>query len=261
MNFLPRLDLPDVTLIAVTSVNLLATVRSLQHSMSKARFATCKLLTHCVDISRCPGIEIHKINEIKSSHDYSYFILNELFDYITTTHCLIVQWDSQIINTEAWSNSFLDFDYIGASWPQFTDGRNVGNGGFSLRSRRLLELCRKPGFAAQHPEDIAICRTNRKFLEQCGIKYADSLVADCFSTERTGDLRNSFGYHGIWNMPDALGHDEFWRFYSVLDERTSLHHDFWPLLRLVIGGPGGLGRASTMIRDRLLTKRNSRTPS
>jgi hypothetical protein len=99
----------------------------------------------------------------------------------------------------------LDYDYIGATWPQFDDGLVVGNGGFSLRSRRLLHLLEDDIFEAHHPEDVAICRTWRKMLEEAhGIRFAPPELASTFSAERSGDLRETFGFHGFFNMPDIL---------------------------------------------------------
>ena len=69
-------------------------------------------------------------------------MLQELHDHISTAHALCIQWDGYVLNAQAWDASFLDYDYIGSVWPQFGDGHRVGNGGFSLRSKRLLEAWR-----------------------------------------------------------------------------------------------------------------------
>ena len=47
-----------------------------------------------------------------------------------------------MLDGAAWRPEFLDYDYIGAVWPHVLDKYNVGNGGFSLRSKALLEACR-----------------------------------------------------------------------------------------------------------------------
>jgi hypothetical protein len=79
---------------------------------------------------------------------------------------------------------------------------NVGNGGFSLRSRRLMEIvATDPAITTYHPEDVAICRTHRRHLERAhGIRYAPEEAARRFSIEgykqpgRT--YTNEFGFHG-----------------------------------------------------------------
>jgi len=81
----------------------------------------------------------------------------------------------------------------------------VGNGGFSLRSRRLHQILGKPEFAPLHPEDTVICRTWRRTLEdEHGIVFAPPDVANRFSAERMGDIGQSFGFHGLFNMPDVM---------------------------------------------------------
>ena len=52
---------------------------------------------------------------------------------------LLIQWDGYVVNPEAWDPAFLGCDYLGAKWYWHDDGMRVGNGGFSLRSRRLLD--------------------------------------------------------------------------------------------------------------------------
>jgi hypothetical protein len=254
-NFCPaheRLHLPQVTLCAVTSVNVAATLRAIEVSLRLVRFGACKLLTDAKVSSAHPEIEVVPIPRLGSSAAYSDFILVGLPDHVTTTHCLVVQWDGHLIDAGRWQDAFLDYDYIGASWPQFKDGHDVGNGGFSLRTRHLMELCRNPAFVPVHPEDVAIGRTNRTWLEEQGMRFAPRDLADVFAAERTGDPQETFGYHGVWNMPRAIGAEAFWQVYRQLDERGTLKRDFCGMLRDIARSPGGIRRAGRMIIDRYL---------
>lgn len=247
-----RLSLPQVTVCAVTSVNVAATLRALEACLAQADFGACLLLTNAPVPPVDPRIRMVPIAPLESAAAYSDFILRRLPDHVATSHCLVVQWDGHIVDAGRWEDAFLDHDYIGASWPQFDDGHDVGNGGFSLRSRRLMEACRSPQFRAAHPEDVAIGRTNRAWLEAQGLRFAPRALADRFSAERTGDARAAFGYHGVFNMPRALGIAGFWQAYCQLDHRGTVKTDFWPLLRAVGHGKGGLGRMIQMLRDRYL---------
>ena len=132
---------------------------------------------------------------------------------------------------------------------EFDDGHDVGNGGFSLRSERLMEACRDPGFKGMHPEDVAIGRINRDWLEGRGLRFAPANLADLFSAERAGDLARSFGYHGVFNMPRAIGVEAFWQAYRELDDRGTVRHDFFSILKDVGHGSGGLSRIGRMIVD------------
>lgn len=248
-----RISLPKVTLCAVSSVNVVATVRALETCLSQIVFADCLLLTDVEATPRHPEIRIVPIERIGSSAAYSDFMLSRLVDYIQTSHCLVVQWDGHVLNPALWQTEFLDYDYIGATWPQFHDGHDVGNGGFSLRSRKLMEACRVPEFNPIHPEDLAIGRANRRLLEARGLRFAPRELADCFAAERAGNLETAFGFHGVWNMPRAIGVNEFWDIYSNLDDRSTLKVDFFAIFKDVLRGRNKAARALRLIADTIVS--------
>lgn len=255
-----RLALPQITLCAVTSVNVSATLKALHACLEQIEFAECKLLTDANIKPGHPEISVVPIRRIDSSRDYSRFMLAELVEYVQSSHCLVVQWDGHVLNAQHWRPDFLDYDYIGASWPHFDDGCDVGNGGFSLRSRRLMEICRDPAFVGCHPEDLSIGRTNRAWLESEGIRFAPREVADAFSAERAGSIRAGFGYHGVFNMPTAIGIDAFWDIYRNLDDRTTVWHDFSSLLKQIVRGAQPLPRSVRMVMDRLTETGRKKAP-
>jgi hypothetical protein len=220
-------------------VNVAATVRALAASLTQIEFAACKLFTDDRIELEHPEITVTTIPRLGSSTAYSDFLLSQMVDHIDTPHCLVVQWDGHVIDARRWREEFLDYDYVGASWPQFCDGHDVGNGGFSLRSRNLMELCRDPDFVGGHPEDVSIGRINRLWLEGRGMRFAPRDLADLFSTERTGDLTTSFGYHGVWNMPSVLGTAGFWQIYRRLDDRETVMHDLETIVKDLRKAPGG----------------------
>lgn len=250
-----RLSLPQVTLCAVTSVNVQATLRALASSLDQVAFADCLLFTHAWVAPPRPEIHVVPVPRIGSAGAYSRFVLTELVKHVPTSHCLVAQWDGHVLDARRWRPEFLDYDYIGASWPQFDDRYDVGNGGFSLRSRRLMESCLEPGFSPFDPEDVAIGRDNRAWLEGRGMRFAPRELADAFSAERAGDLTACFGYHGVWNMPRATGPQNFWEVYRGLDDRGTLQRDFDAILRDVRRGPAGNRRAARMLWDRYRANR------
>jgi len=138
---------------------------------------------------------------ISSKTQYSEFCIREFYKWVSTSHMLICQHDGFVNNWQAWDNSWLQYDYIGAPW-HYNDGMAVGNGGFSLRSKRLMEIvATDPNITILHPEDHHICRTYRPYLErQYGIKFAPVEVAEKFSFEGylqpTKTLSDQFGVHG-----------------------------------------------------------------
>jgi hypothetical protein len=186
-------------------------------------------------------------------------MLTELAAFVATNHALVVQWDGFVLDPSAWRDEFLDYDYVGAVWPQFCDGRNVGNGGFSLRSRKLLEACRDKRFVVGHPEDVAIGRTNRELLEsEFGCRFADEELASLFSFERRRTTRRSFGFHGVFNMVDVLGGPEFMACYRSLDDRSNLRADLWSIARKLASYPGGWRDALHILVDRVRVSSSGR---
>lgn len=246
-----RLSLPQVTLCAVSSVNVAATVAALEASLAQIDVAAALLLTDSPVKPDHPGIRVVPIAPITSSQVYSDFLLTQLVDHVDTSHCLIIQWDGHVLDASHWDPDFLAYDYIGASWPQFVDGHDVGNGGFSLRSRCLMQLCRDPAFKASHPEDVAISRVNRDWLEAEGMRFAPRALADRFAAERAGDVAASFGYHGAWLMPAALGTECFWTLYRGLDDRSTIRHDFSSIAKQMGQGRWGWFRALRLTLDQL----------
>ena len=140
--------------------------------MAQARFGAVLLLSDRPPPAEAEGIRWIQIPRLGSRAEYSRFMLRDLARHVTTSHALCVQWDGFVLDGGAWDPEFLDHDYIGAPWPHFGDGHNVGNGGFSLRSRRLLEACRDLPFDGTHAEDVMICRHWRPELERRGLRFA-----------------------------------------------------------------------------------------
>ena len=196
-----RVILDNITLVAVTSVGIAPTVEALQASMRQAQFANVLLLSdRRPPPNTDPMINWRQIDRIDSRSAYSHFMLRCLADHIATEHALCIQWDGFVVKGESWDPDFLNYDYIGAVWPHFDDESVVGNGGFSLRSRRLLEACRQLPFHPGEAEDVVISRLERKQLEDRGIRFAPPAMARKFSYERGASTGREFGFHGSFNL-------------------------------------------------------------
>ena len=195
-----KLDVNDVTVCAIDSANFALSARALHLTMAQCEFANAVLFSPKPVEGEFRTIVVDNLNSLA---DYQTFSVNRLPALIETPFVLVVQWDGYVINPGAWSPSFREYDYIGARWPDLGDGMNVGNGGFCLRSRKLLAALNDPRFAADGTtsEDILICRTFRPALErEFGIRFASEGVADQFSYENLGPNQPTFGFHGMGNM-------------------------------------------------------------
>jgi hypothetical protein len=214
------MDLKNITLVAVSSIEIDATIRALLYSKSKINFSSIKFITHEKPNNLPSDIEYIYCDKITSSKYYSYFMIYQLYKYITTPFCLTIQYDGFVINPDSWKPEFLDYDYIGAPWPikndafisPFGEHIRVGNGGFSLRSKKLLETPNminipfevnigsfyKHMNANCYNEDGNICVHNRHLFESVGCKFAPLEIAKYFSHEtplqETINIK-PFGFH------------------------------------------------------------------
>ena len=193
------LELPRVTLCCVDTANHELALRALRLSASKVRFARALFLTDRA--YEAPGIEVRSIPPLDSRDAYSQFVLKELQPHIDTEYVLLIQWDGYVAHPDAWREEFLRCDYLGAKWSWHDGKESVGNGGFSLRSRKLLAALEDPRIRLSGPEDETICRTFRPLLEaEHGIVFGSEALADAFAFEASLPLGRPFGFHGLFNF-------------------------------------------------------------
>jgi len=193
-------DLSKVTLIAIDCYNYGGAVASLQKSMEQCNFGAVKFLTD-IDID-IDNVEVVQIPTISSKEEYSHFCIKELNKYFDTDFVLVTQHDSWVLDGNSWDNDFFNYDYIGAPW-LYIDGRNVGNGGFSLRSKKLQDiLANDSEIKISSPEDEIIGRFYRNYLQQTyEIEFAPEYVAEKFSFELKEPNQKTFGFHGYFHKP------------------------------------------------------------
>ena len=198
--------LNNVTLVCIDCVNPLMAYKALKYSSRDLAFYNKILLTsHDVSFD---DVTVVKIDPLTSMTSYNSFCLKELVKYVKSDFMLTIHTDGFIINPHLWTDDFLDYDYIGAPWP--TDApwcvnSRVGNGGFSLRSRRFMELALQLNDDANStPEDILLTNTHYEYFTALGCRYAPVHVAMRFALEAKipeceYNLNNSFGFHGKGN--------------------------------------------------------------
>ena len=242
----PLLDLSAITLLCVETRDPALAHFAIQKCTQHARFGRVVLITNLDMLStrtgdleqdqaidRLSGIEYVQAPPINTTKDYSDLLLTGLLQYVAGTHVLIIQWDSFILHPELWTNDFLQYDYIGAVWPHHPD-TPVGNGGFSLRSVRLLEALESPKVTKRHPEDFCICVDNKALLEsEFGIRFAPSNFAEQFAVERT-EWHPAFGFHGFFNFGKVLKPHELTEFLQLLPDAYLGGVDTYDLMQYLI---------------------------
>lgn len=189
---------------------------------------------------------------------YNRLILKDLNDFIDTSHVLIYQYDGMAIRKNYWTNDYFNYDYIGA--PTFFNtlkNQNIEDyienhlkqnknqedtkklitmgGGFSLRSKKLLEILKNDEniidslvYSSQNymiSEDHIICVIYKKYLEKkYGIKFAPLEVAFKFSNEFFSH-GYSLGFHGWYNIPYNLSQKECIFYLEAYSSTKNLHDD------------------------------------
>lgn len=192
------LNLNNVTLTCVVGLTKFfeKSAIAVEESRAKCSFKKIKMFS-CIPF-RHPFVECIETKEF-SYEDYNRFMIEGMNQYIDTDFILHIQYDGFILNPKAWDDKFLEYDYIGALWPvdldddpQVTESTRVGNGGFTLRSKKLLNILAtkykydnslSKYWNKPHNEDALICRKWRPELEKQGIKFAPPDVAAKFSIE------------------------------------------------------------------------------
>jgi len=149
------------------------------------------------DIYRVPNFP--KYPEQNQWFCFQWFILKELPKYIKDyeyTHVCIWYYDGYPINFDKWEDEFLAYDLVGYQLGSDGDEKYI-NGGFSLRSKRLIEKISEwitpeifEDFAKEHGhynEDMIIQS------KDLGFRFAPKNINDMFSRNEINE--ESFGVH------------------------------------------------------------------
>lgn len=223
------LNLSNITLLCVETREPELAHWTIDRCLSGTQFAKVVLITNLDRVkTKRSDIEYVQAPPIKSTKDYSDLLLTGLDQYVEGSHVLVIQWDSFVIHPQLWSDEFLQYDYIGPVWPHHPE-TPVGNGGFSLRSKKLLHAIQQPGFVKKHPEDYCICADNKDFLEQHKIVIAPVNVAERFAVERAA-WHEAFGFHGFFNFGRVLDDAELNEFINLLPDNYLNSLDVYDLI-------------------------------
>jgi hypothetical protein len=229
------IELPNVTLVSIdTTDDLSGTLNAVYTSMNGINFGNVKIITTKEQIKNNSSLTNENfifeesVVDIKNYKDYNHYVIYNLHNHVNTSHCLLVQPDGFVLFPEKWDNSWLEYDYIGAPWAYVEDAyidpfgnhHRVGNGGFSLRSRKFLEVPTKvevpwetnnsnfywmPEGVINYHEDGNVCVHNRHIFIEQGCKYAPVEIAVRFSQEtRVSECDGiiPFGFH--YNLPPGV---------------------------------------------------------
>lgn len=210
-----KLQLPDLTLVMVETREHALARMAIDDCLQMADFAELLILTDKPELFE-PVVHsqtrrrFHYIPDWPDKLGWSRSWWFDVPPLLRTAHTLNIQWDSWISDPSMWRDEFLNYDYIGAPW-WYKDGKNVGNGGFSLVSTRLKRYIydRRGDFPCDtSADDDLLCRTYRPKLEDAGFRWAPEKVAQDFAFEGCGpeprEFGRHFGFHAMFNWPHVL---------------------------------------------------------
>ena len=210
-------QLNDITLVAYSSNDVKENIEALQKCMEYFDFGAVKIISHKQPENIPNGITYEQGREIHDYMDFNHYVFSDFGKHINTSHMLMVQHHAYILHPELWKDEWLQYDYAGAPWmiipnSYLTDDEErvrVGNGGFSLRSRKLLFAPTKLGLSLEqrqgfYNEDGNLTIYHRKAMLGYGIKYMPVEEAAIFAYENPVpeniNIKEFFGYHR--NHPD-----------------------------------------------------------
>jgi len=204
------LHLDNITIVCFSGTGPEQAIKSIKYSTKQIKFNKKIVFSDIKsdNLQQKDNIEFVLVPGL-THHTYNNFILHRLNDFINTDFCLLTHDDGFIINPHLWDSDFLNYDYIGAPWRSHYPYARVGNGGFSLRSKKFLQLCQQIPWQGSH-EDAQCCIFNKDFFLKNGCKYAPLELAMRFSLESkipectNYSLETCFGFHGRGEVYDVF---------------------------------------------------------
>jgi hypothetical protein len=192
--------------------------------------------------------DLYKIQDDFNMLDYCDFCIKGIDSVVNTEFVLINQYDGIATNPEAWTDEYLDYDYVGSLshvdhppvqaslkasgfYEQFKDTNwFTCGGGLSLRSKKLLTILAEDdkiktiNYKEGHnvpfiSEDLVITLLNREYLEkEHGIRFAPVELGMKFCAEVSTGYTNALGFHGWYNAPLYLTEDECLFFFERINK-------------------------------------------
>ena len=209
-----KVKLPNVTLAAMTSVDIYETIKAMEYSMRGIEFGDAVLITHRKPLMLPKSIRYSHTSRLDDIDKFNYKMVYELGEHIHTDFVLIVHADGFVVNPESWRNEFLNYDYIGSPWPllegepAYYDSKGeicrVGNS-VSIRSKSLADFPKQANLkweklvSGTYNEDAFLCCKYKNTIEDAGMKFAPIEVAKYFGHEHMipeiMDIEKPFVFH------------------------------------------------------------------
>lgn len=205
------LDLKNTTLLFVETRAHEITRRVITDCVSKVNFGEVLVYTDDFDKIGLDGVRYIRCDDFPNKKLAGQFYYAHAMLGVHTDFALMLEWDAGIYDASKWRPEFFNYDYIGAPWPTSPHEHNrldVGNGGFTLMSKRLGHFACDNVSRFPVDTDWTFCRMQRHNFEAAGFKWPGRDLASFFSWELGPRNPEHFGFHGAFNWEGCLTHDE-----------------------------------------------------
>lgn len=209
-----KLQLKNITAICMQGVgsdkshyNEINRYLSLSLPYLKRYFEFAELILISPENLNIEGIKYIHTNPL-TYDEYNTWCLHSLSDFVDTDYCILFQDDGFPLNPECWREEFLEYDYVGAPISEHMGimykEEMIGGGGFTLRSKKLIEFTKTIPRPNQHGlyinEDTTIVVDYRDKIVELGMKICPRDIAKYFSIQNPVyqdiTIYNTFGFHG-----------------------------------------------------------------
>jgi len=194
----------NCTLFAVDCIQPELAIKALEKTSEQLTFYEIILFSDVKPKNFNSKFKFIQIDRIGSLDEYSEFMLYKLVEYITTDFCFSIHYDGFVVRPDLWKDDYLKYDFIGAPWRRdahfLYNNNRVGNGGVSIRSKRIMEYIKTIPNLRGH-EDTLICSNLYPHLIEKGYRFAPLEIAATFSVEQPCDdiqlqVGDTFAFHG-----------------------------------------------------------------
>lgn len=203
------LDLSRVTLLFVETRAHEITKRVIDDCLTKADFGDVLIYSDQPERIPVGGARYEKVPDFPNKEEAGRFYYSAAMAKVETDFALMLEWDAGIFDASKWRSEFFNYDYIGAPWVRpIGDPHDVGNGGFTLMSKRLGHFVCQNRQRYPVTTDWNFCRDQRRNFERHGFKWPNAALASYFAWELGPRNYDHFGYHGAFNWPEVLSRNE-----------------------------------------------------
>lgn len=170
---------------------------------------------YIINLFKNTNVKIIKLDiNNNNQNNYNNLLLSKNFwNNFYGEKLLLYQEDSCIFNNNYIEN-FLKYDYIGAPWPkeQKDNIKNVGNGGFSLRSKsKMLKVLNEVDFNKLNLSDNTVKYIKNSKLDNIpeDVFFSKSLIDFKLGQVADSITANKFSSELIYNKDSLGGHSWF----------------------------------------------------